>query len=421
MRAIAENTYLCIMNLIGMKRKFLLAATLFALSLPMARAQYAVYPASTRLAKPTENALFYSLPQNSYRLTIEIEETIRERGVYSDYAEKMLKLPAIKDNTVSYKIKHVGIKTLAYPDPKQVYGVQGNDLPALRLSPDGILLGVNMAERPKPAGDRSCQGGEKDRHRKPHAQAEEPQTGEGKPVTALQVADLNIRQKFDTIVRRYQTDTNTVIEKVLRPVMDEKSLAEQARKMADLIFKTQAAKAELISGLQEVAYPAGTMEFMYKQLDKNERNYLDCFTGTVRKQTVSYSFDITPQEGVLEYPVAVFSPESGIEPADAEELLENHLVFKLSLLPFVGAEAAGFQKANAIKDKPSGFYYRMPRKATASIVYGGKEIESRDVFVAQWGKVLQLPVRNHYRLLLDGKNGGLMYFGPAQEKPTGTK
>lgn len=410
-----------VMTPIGMKRKSLLAAALFALSLPMARAQYAVYPASTRLAKPAENALFYSLPQNSYRLTIEIEETIRERGVYSDYAEKMLKLPAIKDNTVSYKIKHVSIKTLAYPDPKQVYGVQGNDLPALRLSPDGILLGVNMAEPLKTEGKRPCQGSEKDRHHKPHAQAEEPQADEGKPITALQVADLNIRQKFDTIVRRYQTDTNTIIEKVLRPVVDEKSLAEQARKMADLIFKTQAAKAELISGLQEVAYPAGTMEFMYKQMDRNERNYLDCFTGTVRKQTVSYSFDITPQEGVLEYPVAVFSPESGIEPADAEELLENHLVFRLSLLPFVGAEAAGFQKANAIKDKPGGFYYRMPRKATASIVYDGQEIESQEVFVAQWGKVFQLPVRNRYRLLLDGKNGGLMYFGPAQEKPTGTK
>ncbi|MDE5574288.1 MAG: DUF4831 family protein [Bacteroidales bacterium] len=401
-----------------MKRKILSATAALVLLLQASMSQYAVYPASARLAKPAENALFYSLPQNSYRLTVEIEETIQERGVYSDYAEKMLKLPAIKENTVSYKIKHVGIKTLAYPDPKQVYGVQGNDLPALRLSPDGILLGVNMVEHHMSGGDRPCQGGDKDRHHKPHAPAEEPQADESKPVTALKVADLNIRQKFDTIVRRYQTDTNTVIEKVLRPVVDEKSLAEQARKMADLIFKIQAAKADLISGLQEVAYPAGTMEFMYKQMERNERNYLECFTGTVRKQTVSYSFDITPEEGVLEYPVAVFSSELGIEPADAEELLENHLVFRLSLLPFVGAEAAGFQKANTIKDKPGGFYYRMPRKATASIVYGGKEIESRDVFVAQWGKVFQLPVRNHYRLRLDGKNGGLMYFGPTQEKGT---
>lgn len=408
------------MNLIGMKRKSLLTAVLFALLPPMIMAQYAVYPASARLAKPAENALFYSLPQNSYRLTIEIEETIRERGIYADYAEKMLKLPAIKENTVSYKIKNVRIKTLAYPDPKQVYGVQGSELPALRLSPDGILLGVNEDERNQPEGNRPYPGRDKDKPHKPHAPEERPSIEE-KPVTALQVADLNIRQKFDTIVRRYQTDTNTVIEKVLRPVVDEKSLSEQARKMADLIFKIQAAKADLISGLQEVPYPAGTMEFMYKQMDRNERNYLDCFTGTVRKQTVSYSFDIKPREGVLEYPVAVFSPEYGIEPADAEELLENHLVFRLSLLPFAGTEAAGYQKENTVKDKPGGFYYRMPHKATASIVYGGKEIESRDVFVAQWGKVFQLPVRNQYRLRLDGKNGGLIYFGPTQEKPAGTK
>ena len=403
-----------------MNRKILLATAALILLLQSSMAQYAVYPASARLAKPAENALFYSLPQNSYRLTIEIEETIRERGIYADYAEKMLKLPAIKENTVSYKIKNVRIKTLAYPDPKQVYGVQGSELPALRLSPDGILLGVNEDERNQPEGNRPYPGRDKDKPHKPHAPEERPSIEE-KPVTALQVADLNIRQKFDTIVRRYQTDTNTVIEKVLRPVVDEKSLSEQARKMADLIFKIQAAKADLISGLQEVPYPAGTMEFMYKQMERNELNYLDCFTGTVRKQTVSYSFDIKPREGVLEYPVAVFSPEYGIEPADAEELLENHLVFRLSLLPFAGTEAAGYQKENTVKDKPGGFYYRMPHKATASIVYGGKEIESRDVFVAQWGKVFQLPVRNQYRLRLDGKNGGLMYFGPAQEKPAGTK
>ena len=403
-----------------MKRLFLLAAAPLALFLQTVKAQYAVYPASARLAKPIENALFYSLPQNAYRLTVEVEETIRERGVYSDYAEKMLKLPAIKENTVSYKIKHIEIKTLALPDPKQVYCVQGTELPALNLSPNGILRGVNI-ENPRPDREHPRQRGENEAFRRNRLQGESTESFEERPVSALQVTDLNIRQKFDTIVRRYQTDTNTVIEKVLRPVVDEKSLAEQARKMADQIFKIQAAKAELISGLQEVAYPAGTIEFMYRQMEKNEREYMDCFTGTVRHQTVSYSFDITPQEGVLEYPVALFSPEYGIESTDSEDSEGDKLVFRLSLLPFAGAEAAEFQKENTIKDKPAGFYYRMPCMATASLVYNGEELESREVFVAQWGNVFQLPVRSHYRLRLDAQSGGLLYFGSERDKIPGTK
>ncbi|MCM1169678.1 MAG: DUF4831 family protein [Bacteroides sp.] len=397
-----------------MKRRILLAAAALALSLQASRAQYAVYPASSRLAKPAENALFYSLPQNSYRITVDIEETISERGVYSDYAEKMLKLPAIKENTVRYKIKHISIRTLPHPDPAQVYAVQGSELPSLQLSPEGILLGVNTGFQ-QADGKPSCRpdGPERDR-RQPRREA--PETPDRQPVTALPVADLNIRQKFDTVIRRYETDTNTVIEKILRPVVDEKSLSEQARKMADQIFKLQAAKAELLSGLQEVAYPAGTMEFMYRQMERNERSYLDCFTGTVHTQDVRYSFEITPQEGVYEYPVALFSPEYGIEPADMDEPMEDHLVFRLSVLPFAGEKAASFQKANASGDRPGGFYYRMPCKAKAQVVYEDKEIESREVFVSQWGQALQLPVRSHYRLRLDGKSGGLMYFGPVQDK-----
>lgn len=404
--------------MIGMKCKFLWAA-LFAISLPAVQAQYAVYPASVRLAKPSENALFYSLPQNSYQIRIEIEETVSKRGIYSDYAEKMLKLPAIKESTVNYKIKNISIKTLAHPDPTQVYGVQGN-LPALSLSPDGILQGVNISGHKNGSNRLSPTDEHKGTHRH-GSRLEGPADTESKPVAALPVADLNIRQKFDTMVRVHRSDTMTVIEKILRPVVDEKSLAEQARKMADLIFKLQSDKAELLSGLQEVAYPAGTMEFMYRQMEQNERNYLDCFTGTVHKQTVSYTFEVSPQANITEYPLAMFSPEYGIEPANTEEPTEDHLVLRLSPLPFAGTAAAGFQKENTSKEKAGGFYYRLPRKAKASIIYDGNEIESREVFVAQWGEILQLPVRSGYRLQMDGKSGGLIYFGPIQEQNQGTK
>lgn len=408
-----------------MKRDFFLLAALFCFCLQAPRAQYAVYPASARLAKPAENALFYCLPRNSYRIVVEVEETILERGIYADYAEKLLKLPAIKENSVSYRIKDIKIRTSAHPDPLQVFSLQGTNLPALRLTPDGILLEVNPSERMPPASrpERKSAGTE---HRPVKAVSEIPDL----PASgALPVADLNIRQKFDTTVRRHVSDTMTVIEKILRPVVDEKSLAEQARKMADLILKLQESKTELLSGLQEVPYPAGTMEFMYRQMERNERRYLDCFTGTMRKECSVHTFTVTPDDNVYDYPVAFFSPETGIEdiPAEVREKIRHSeevpdvLLLRLSPLPFAGEQAARFSENNTAKEKDGGFYYRLPRKAVAGILLEGETLAGREVFVSQWGEVLQLPVRERYSIRLDGKSGGLEFFGPIQTQQTATR
>lgn len=405
-------------NMMRMKHIFWMAVAASALSIQMVSAQYAVYPASQRLEKPGENALFYSLPQNSYLLTVEIEETVLTRGIYSDYAEKLLKLPAIKENSSSYRIKDVKIKTLAHPDPQQIYGVQGNRIPALRLTPEGILIGVNTPM----AFDKHKPDNKPEERRHPDMPENQEPRADAPLATALPVADLNIRQKFDTIIRQHQTDTTTVIEKILRPVVDEKSLAEQARKMADQILKLQADKAELLSGLQEVAYPAGTMEFMYRQMERNERRYLDCFTGTMQTRSLSYTFMVDVKGKNNIYPIAYFYPESGIEKLYAEENTdaqsEDLLVLELSPLPCGGAAAVEFQKANTDKSKNGGFYYRLPCKATARILLNGEEITNKEVFVSQWGQTLQLPVRDNYVLRLDKHSGGLLFFGPAPDKNT---
>lgn len=403
-----------------MKRNLAFFGLLLCASWQIGTAQYAVYPSSTHLPKQTENALFYSLPQNSYRITVEVEETILKRGIYADYAEKLLKLHAVKENTVEYKIKSVEIKTLAHPDPEQVFALQGSALPAMQLTPEGLLLEVNPLPH-APFNNKKCGKDEKNKPQEDAPQANEPTSVPG--LSAVPVAEMNIRQKFDTIIRQHTTDSLTVVEKILRPVADEKSLAEQARKMADLILKLQTSKSELLSGLQEVAYPAGTMEFMYTQMEKNENRYLECFTGTMHKEHAQYTFVITPQKDMTDYPVASFSEEDGIKALDESQRkalrksghFENVLLLQLSPLPYGGEESARFVKANVSKEKPGGFYYRLPLKAAASITLDGKVLTGQEVFVAQWGKVLQLPVREHYSIRLDKVSGGLKFFGLPQQ------
>lgn len=400
-----------------MKRISCFALVLFGFSFLPAKAQYDVRPASQQGAQ-TDAALFYCLPQNAFRVEISIEKTIRERGIYSDYADQLLKLPSVGEDGTTYEIKEIRIRTLACPDPEQTYRIEGYDLPSLNLSPEGFLTGVNAGidpDLPKPV---------------PHHPEPERKRPGRLPKTDdrfAPVADLNASKRFDTLVSQHRKDTVTIIEKVLTPRIDEKSLFEQARKMADQILKIQNDQADLLSGLQEVAYPEGTLKFMYRQLERNEKRFLECFTGTVRQEELHYGFDVFPIKGKDTYPIAFFSPEEGIEPIPGESaqdlLSDNDLVYmRLKILPVPFKENPNGKPASTKENKsaPKGFAYRIPARAEVEIRYNGQTMEKKNTFVSQWGEVRQLPVLNGYTILFHQETGALRHIGklPQGETPS---
>lgn len=114
-------------------------------------AQYIVSPCTEKTDKPVENGIYYSLPQNYFKIQVEVEETHLKRGIYSDYAEQLLKLNSIKEDQTIYRISNIHIQTLATPDPEQVFAVYGSRLPSMELSPDGLLKSVNRNLDPQPA------------------------------------------------------------------------------------------------------------------------------------------------------------------------------------------------------------------------------------------------------------------------------
>ena len=309
-----------------MNTRFLLLigmAGILCLNAP-AKAQYQVYPADARIEPvqnqknhktgpaPAETALFYCLPQNDIKIKVVLQKTTYTRGLYSDYAEQMLKLPAFPDKQESYQIERIELHTEAIPDPTQVFCVQGAKLPKMDINPDGILLSVNRNEAIPPTGphpafqpqdapsptqttSRSEPTHPNPIPRHPRHKAQPDPHGLVPGHGILPVADMNVNRRFDTIIKKYPTDTSLIIEKILQPVMDQKSLSEQARKMADKIFKIQADQADLLSGMQEVAYPSGTMRFMYQKLEDSKRQLIEYFTGTFRTETIEYEVRVQPQ------------------------------------------------------------------------------------------------------------------------------
>lgn len=391
-------------------------------------AQYSVSRVPGSGQTSTENGIFYSLPKNYYRITVEVEETHLQRGIYSDYAEQLLKLPSIKEDQTLYQIRKIDIHTLALPDPEQTFFVKGPQIPSLNLNSQGILKTVNgNLEKapgehkqgiPEPDGQpgRHPAKGKRTQGNIPPS-TPVPHQGERLDTRApyTPVASLNVNQRFDTVVHRYQTDTLLIVEKILKPRIDEKSLSEQARKVASQILKIQADQADLLSGLQEVAYPASTMEFMYRQMGKNVRQYLDCFTGTMRTEIRSYEFYVRPIGKETQYAVAFFSPESGLEKTDSPSM--NHfdsdtdlLVFEIEPEHEQNIDSLG-KTISANTENPDGFFYRIPLQAQARIRLNGEELCIKNIPVAQWGKVFSLPIRKEYILKLNTKTGAIRYFG----------
>lgn len=352
--------------------------------------------------------LYYCLPQNTLEVEITVEKTYLERGIYSDYAEQLLKLPAIKTDKTLYTIKEIRIHTLRKADPAQTYKVEGPDFPSLRLSPEGILSGVNLPDakmmppaKPMPA----CGEDAPEKVNNPHPDAR---------ADFAPVAALNASRRFDTVVVRHKSDTATVIEKILTPRIDVKNLFEQARTMADQILKIRKNQSDLLSGLQEVPYPEGTLKFMYQQLESNEHRLLECFTGTMRKEDLRYKFEVVPQEGKTSYAVAYFSPEAGIEKMSGESG-DNLDVLSLQLTPLPSMTAEETDKAAA------GFAFRVPAKVKAEILYNGDVLSRREVFVSQWGYVRTLPPLAGYRIKLHESTGALQVFEKIDPSaPSGT-
>lgn len=444
-----------------MKTRLLLVLGMTGFMYMPSQAQYEVYPANARIerqqppksqvseASQSEAALFYCLPQNDIRIKILIDKTTYTRGLYSDYAEQMLKLPAFPDKEESYRLERIELYAEAVPDPSQVYCIRGRHLPKIETTPEGILLSVNRKEmplsntldagpdalqadvipvpdipKPKAAPDLPVPG---KHHRNPLPGPHEKKLLPGHGI--LPVADLNANRRFDTITRQFRTDTGIVIEKLLQPVMDQKSLSEQARKMADKIFKIQADQADLLSGMQEVAYPSGTMRFMYMQLEDTKRQLIEYFTGLFQTERIEYEIRIQLQKGKNTYYVAFFNPESGLEILDPEEQTQSFenqddlIVLHLQPLPDISMQAFDFEKRNKPQTEPDkGLRYRIPAKVEATLSLNGKQLgHNKNLFIAQWGRTLSLPAKADAQITLDPKTGNLHCYeeNPLPQPPTG--
>ncbi len=333
-----------------------------------------------------KDGIIYNLPRNVIKVQLEIVKIENFRGPFADYAPKLLGLSGIiAENSVSYEIGKINLTSLAEADPDQFYFIEIDD-----KVKDSRSLMVNLTEEGFISGFTDIGPVKKEVRNA-------LKTGDYSNESLKPFRDLLkpvLVEKVDTVIRRISIDTTTIEEKVLKRSISEKTPEQQAREVADLIYRIEDNKFSLITGYQEVNYSRESLEYMLEQLNIMEQEYLELFKGTIRKSSQVYTYFVTPEaskDGSLET-ICRFSKTKGLiekssSAGESVSLIITPLNKNKAIEEFV-------QQRDKTVKKVRGFYYRIPEKSLLTLRVGGVPVIEEQMLICQFGMVTYLPSAN---------------------------
>lgn len=340
-----------------------------------------------------QNGVFYSLPRAALQVDVIVSKIVNLPGPYASYANQVLGLTDIIERSeTSYVIKGVYIQTVTEADPNAVYFLNFGERSSkadrsflIQLQANGILKGIN----------ESTPITEEDRR----AKIELREDYFSHDFNYL--ADLNQQVRVDTIIRRISVDTANIEDVVYNSSVVEKSPLERAKDAANKYIDIHKNRLDLLSGFQEVAYPAQTIEMMNLELRKMENDYLSLFKGKRFISEEKYSFYIVPEAGkaTSSYPLFKFSKEKGIADFNASSGAKVNLMIQSNGI----TDILKNQKSG---EQALGVFYRVPETAQVWVEYNNEEFAKNTFLIPQLG-VIQWVYTTKTILSIDPKTGML--------------
>lgn len=362
------------MRTFGLLRLLLLTVAITVL-MP-AFCQITSVPLKSGTTDPKSDGFIYALPLNVVKVDVYVSKTSNYKGKYNDFAAKLLGITdVISKDAITYNIDKVEVTTLCDVDTNQYYYAV---LPH-KLKNDYTFM-VNLTEKGFISGYYSIDKEEIERNQK------------GTSLTPFRdLLKPILIEKVDTIIRRVSIDTTIIEEKVLKRSISEKSNEQQAREIADLIYRIEDNKFSLITGYQEVNYSKESMQFMFQGLNKMEQEYLAFFKGLSITTEERYTYYYTPGEAVKGSMSTLFrfSPFMGIidkniPSGDAVSIFvtpQNHhkMVREFEI------------QRMQTKRHSHGLFYRIPQEVKIDIKVGDKLFTSHNALISQMGIITFLP------------------------------
>ncbi len=340
-----------------------------------------------------ENGVFYSLPRTVFKVDVLISKIEDVPGPYASLASKVLGLTDfINRAETQYSIKGIYIHSISEADPNAIYflnfGERSNKSDRtfiVQLQANGVLKGINETTFLNKED------------RKAKLELREDYFSQD----FNYFADLNQMIRVDTIIRRIAVDTTTIEDVVFNRTTVEKTKLQRAQDAANAYMDIHKNRLELLSGFQEVNYPAQTIELMNSELRQMEGDYLALFKGKRFISEEKFSFYVVPdgEKSHQTYPVFKFSKEKGVRDLTATSGERINLIVQTNGLMDV--------LPNPLSENQSlGVFYRIPEVARVWVEYNNTEYSKNTFLIPQLG-VLQ-SVNTSKTLLSVDPNTGML-------------
>ena len=324
-----------------------LSFIIFHLSFSVAQTVSSVYQPGVT----TEGAVYF-LPKTAVSVTVQVEKTTYTPGDFCQYAERYLRIKDVSPTpSVGYRIIAVRQDAVAVPDTAKRYAVKFDAKTSaanVRLSDDGILLGINTEERDYTEGKNQQQ-------EYPHSSLLTPHSSKTNP----------------------------------RQYMNEETLAAgSTAKMAELtaqdIYEIRESRNLLVRGQADNMPKDGEqLRLMLKQLDIQDRSLTSLFTGTYDRDTIQQVFTFVPSQFESRKVIFRFSEKLGLVDADDLAGVPYYIYIKdLETVP--KPEPVDPKK----KLKPfSGIYVNIPGRLRSTISNTQGMIVTDEYSAGQFGNV----------------------------------
>ncbi len=356
-------------------------------------AQVNIYPVAGSARKPDRNGVFFALPRTVVKITVTLREVETLRGPYAEYAQQLMGISGpVMQNTKEFDLADIRFETLAEPDPEHFYFMEVDEKTtkderniSLSVTANGILRAVNSL-----SGSRE----------------QRIQQEEYKMLTDPRLFDFSasasLYRKVDTVIRVVTVDTATVRKRFFNTTFEEKPTEVKAREAADMVSRLRESRFNLLTGYQETSFSRETIEYMNKNLQKMEDEYISLFRGVRAERLLSFTYYMVPDENKLNQVVCRISKEAGIlEPGDSK----GREVVLVARRSGVVAKTPAWAPKPA-ETKATVIPYRIPDMVQLSVRFSGKTYDERYLPLPQFGIVSQMPFLKN-RIEFDPQTGGI--------------
>ncbi len=305
----------------------------------------------TRILTPdrySEYGLVYALPNTAFEVEITATHTVRQAGPFHQYAPKYIGTDkVISADSESWTITGVKVRQYGIANDSSIYRMQlkANQNLSLCVADDGMLLAVNT-EAQMPKGWEPLQN----------------------PEPLLMPPATEYLQYVPEDFGSAQSD------------------ARRAALLAQGLAEIRQSRIDLTRGdADNMPTDGKQLELMLNSLAHQEELLLNAFRGREMTETRSARFTLVPDEEGR-YVLARLSDFAGFVNRDD---LSGAPVY-LDIKKLDGPEIPLDEKGQPMKMPRDGVMYLLPGTATVSISFGGRELFSSTMEMAQFGATFAL-------------------------------